>query len=344
MRRRFIELELVLYLLVQVVFLAGIYVLKLGAEIWFQTTQDPTHIIFTILALFVVCSGWVIVEMFKLINQHHAVSQIVARAANFGALELTPQEQDSLFGRVIMGIKTAQQQNPLHNIDYQAEISEVVAAVDSRHNYIRFVAKVSQYLGVIGTMLGLIIVLGILHRDLSVETTDMQAQIVQAITNSMGGMYAAYATSVAGMVLGSIVLTLGTILLRSSLEKFAFRLAVICRRIIAPQLALAGRMPDSAEAKTYEVLVRGLQGVLEQFRALNAAQQAHAEAIKANSDKIDQLLKQQAVGQQQIGVALPMLERIAIAASRLIGLPIEPPKAPTSAKNATRTPTPERPK
>ena len=325
MKKRFIELELVLFLLVLFITLVAVYGLNLSADILFQTRQDPTRIILMIMVLFVVSSVWVIAELLVIINEHHAIGRIVGRLANFITLELDAKERRTWFGSVLIGIKTAHQQNPLHDIDYRAEISEVVAAIDTRHATIRFASRVAQYLGVIGTMLGLIIALGVLFRDLSVEQQDVQAQILTAIKNSMGGMYAAYANSVAGMVLGSLLLTFGTMLLRNSLEKFAFRLSIICRRLIAPQLALAN-IPQDADAKSFELVVRGLQGVIEQLRHMSAAHDAQTKAIKENSQQFEQMLKQQSTMQQQVGILGPLIERLAIFASRVMGMPAEPPK------------------
>ncbi|RMF13758.1 MAG: hypothetical protein D6761_10560 [Candidatus Dadabacteria bacterium] len=315
--KRFYELELILYLVLLMAVALGIYGLGLAPDIWFQARQDPTYIIFTIMAMFVAGSLWVIGEMIRLLGQHGAVSRIVPHLKDVMSLQLGPKEQKTLFGQILIGLQTAHQINPLHDIDYRTEIAEVCSSVDARHANIRFIARVMQFLGVLGTMLGLIIALGVLYRDLSAAQADLQNQIVAAIKNSMSGMYAAYATSVAGLFFGSIVLTYGTTLLANALERFELRVSSICRRIVAPQLAAAA--PGEAAAGGAELATRQLQQLLELYRALHDGTTKQLQVADAQLRQQQELNARSAAIAAQLERVAETLQPLATAAGRLTG-------------------------
>jgi len=319
-----IERELIVFtiaLLASAGIVAGI---GLGPAIWQQATQDPTFIIFTIFAIFVVAAIVIFRELIGLIREHRMVSAIMPRLGQFMALELEPAESQSVFGKVLTGIRTGFQINPMHSVEYAHEVSDAIALEEGRHSYVRFAARVCQYLGVLGTMLGLIIALGILYQDLSVEQSDLQHQIVDAIKHSMSGMYAAYATSVAGLFLGSILLTFGAILIQGSLDRLEIRISSLCRRVIMPQLDTASAQGGSDQAA--QMMIKMLQGTLEQYQLLNAATQQQLQELANVGKQAQQLAGINSKLQKTIEGSARQLEIVAGFAARAMGLAAAKPR------------------
>ncbi len=322
---RYLSSELVGYVCALILTVIIIKLTGIGPAISFQAQQDPTRIIYTISFLFVGSSVWILGELISLIIQNRAVDLLQYRLGNFNQFQMTGSEARTMFGQVLVGLRETWQRNRVSTIDYLEEIRDVSNMRDIRHGTIRFIARMSQYLGVIGTMLGLIMALGVLYQELSVESEDLQAQIIEAIKKSMSGMYAAYGTSVAGLFMGSILLTLGAMLIRNAMDKLEIRMSMVIRHYVMPQINPMKLSAENDENVT-RILVKSLDDAgrqmqnlsqnLTQVGGLLAAKNAEGEALKP---AVESVHKELSILRQWIEHVSPSLEKSARLAQRVMG-------------------------